>query len=307
VQIKRKIFIFNRNFTAMISRNLLFFIGALLVIAVALLGCKSKQKSVLSATDKSIPYKTYEYVLSTKNRGQSIGYDIELFKESVAWEAAKAVYKQDTEAIRNLCGKNPDIIKFKDSNLNFTLLQWAVFNRRYYSAKTLLEMGASPDEEDITGSTPLVEASSIEETSEYLKLMLKFGGNVNKIVRRQQISWNTPLAAAVTAGLKNVKILVNAGANVHDTESNHFSNACFSGHIKIVEYLIIDCKVDFRRPVMTADVHNKHICIYAYSLIAERNFPKTTPEYVIQQRLLSYLKEHGSDTTADLPRPSHIP
>jgi hypothetical protein len=281
----------------MISRNFLFLIGILILVVLASTGCESEQKSTPSTVDSSIPYKRYDYLWSPKDRSQSIGYDIELFKESEAWDAAKAVYRQDTQEIRKLCVEHPEILKFQDQKLKFTLLQWAVYNRRYYSVKALLEMGANPNVEDITGSIPLIEASTIDETSEYEKLILKFGGDVNKIIRSKQISNNTPLAAAVTTTLQNVKILVNAGANVHDTESNHFYNACCCGYIDVVEYLITNCQCDFKRPVMI-NIHGKPI--YAYAEIAERNFPQGTHEHATQQRLLSYLKEHGSDTSTDM-------
>jgi hypothetical protein len=136
----------------------------------------------------------------------------QIFKNTKAWKLAKKVYAQDTDAIKSLIKKDPSLLNVREQQFEMTLLHWAMLNKRYFSAMTLVAMGADVNARQKFGATPFIDAAEISCSSELLLHFLIHGGFVNDIITTPQSSFNSPLDAAVCNSLENTKILVNAGA-----------------------------------------------------------------------------------------------
>jgi len=71
--------------------------------------------------------------------------DIKIFKDTDAWELAKAVEAQDVKKIEKIAKDNPELLNYQDPYYQVTLLMWAVGMEKYESAEALLERGADPN------------------------------------------------------------------------------------------------------------------------------------------------------------------
>jgi uncharacterized protein len=189
------------------------------------------------------------------NKSMLLGNDYRLFANTAASELANAVKNQDTDAIKNAIKIKKVNVDYPDPIYGQTMLNMAVFNHQYKAVKTLLEMGANPNKQtDSDRMSPLMRAAELGgggyihkfADSRYLKLLLKFGGNPNavqdgdKMVKRER-NYFTPLELACRAGLlENVKILVDAGADVNlDVHGNSpLFAAVISQHPDIVLFLL---------------------------------------------------------------------
>ncbi len=259
----------------------------ILLIVIIFLGCCSGCASQTSSSGQvQINRTTYHrspYLDTTHLHGKHI----ELYEKTKCWELAVAVYEEDTAKIKSLCRKDTTLVHCRENKFQGTLLEWAVFNYRYYASKALLECGADPNAKDYENKTPFIYAARVYETSDYLKLLLAYGGNVNS--RSNDGQNKTPLFAAAKQRLESVKILVNAGANINDTSGYYGLTAlhwaCVTNKIDIVEYLIIDCKADYILPLMDNKREN-------IDFINNMDFQPGTPEYASKMRVLEYIKKH---------------
>ena len=214
-------------------------------------------------------------------------HSIAIFKNTEVWNLAKAIEKQDTVKIKLLANKSN--IDFQDSDHGFTLLHWAVFNDRYNSAKVLAELGANPNIQSTNVSSAFVAAAKKFETPDYLKLLIKHGGDVNAVLHGQNI-YTTPLFAAANTRLENVQLLVNAGANVSYVSPDSFNaiiEATLLNKIDIIRYLIIDCHADFKNPPGITNI--------IFRFFGHMEFLQDSPEYKVELDVLQYMKENGAD------------
>jgi uncharacterized protein len=187
----------------------------LLGLALCLFSCSSRLEEPNPAYKYGLAYKRYDYPPMVFGRKESMyGQDIELYKGTPAWSLAKAVYEQDTTKIHRLCRKDKSLISVTEEKFGMTLLGWAVHNYRYFSARSLLLEGADPNYVPKRTFTPLIEAAMKDETSNYLSLLLKFGGHVNVLLGDSN-AVVTPLFWAAAHNLSSTKILVDAGANIN--------------------------------------------------------------------------------------------
>lgn len=153
--------------------------------------------------------------------------DIRLFKH-VAWDLAKAVETEDTNKIDRIIKKGKIKIDVREPKFGQTLLIWAIENDKYLSSKKLLELNADPN--IFTKVTPIsaIICSALKyETSKYLKLTLKHGGNPNNYTNLDTIVfYQTPLIAASRTRLESVKLLIENGADINFVV-NDYSCALF--------------------------------------------------------------------------------
>jgi ankyrin repeat protein len=110
--------------------------------------------------------------------------------------------------------------KYGMSPVNFAV--WAYDKR---ATQLLLEKGADPNQQDDEGKSAMSEAAGHEREAEalgheeswYLKTVMKYGGKVNLV---NKTDGTTPIFDAILAcNLTNVKILVEAGANLNQQDA----------------------------------------------------------------------------------------
>lgn len=219
---------------------------------------------------------------------------------------AQAVEKEDTLAIKT-------IVKEKDLNVNYqepefgeTLLMWAVQYDKYLSCKALLEMGADPNLKSTDNKTSALMFSAKKyETSDYLKLLLEYGGNANDSSDFEGVNYlRTPLIAASSTRLESVKILVERGANVNYMSHHHqtaLRSAIDSKYINIARYLMIEKGADFKKP-LGATIHGD--TIHIVNSLRRCLFALESDDYKIKMEIVNYMLERGVNYW-ETPVPQH--
>jgi len=237
------------------------------------------------------------------------GYDIAIFKNTEGYDLARAVKQNNTQKIKRLLKQKPHLINFQEPVYGQSLLKWAIRMEQFEAAKTLLEEGANPDQQSFNGWSPMTEAASNLSTSQYLELLIEFGADVNSVsVESTQenpfINRWTPLMFAIR-NFENVQILVNNGANVnylHDLKKTTWNTAyqfqtdalygaTFTGVMKTVRYLIIDCGADFTRPYKKYP--NYTDSVFYVNKLRLLEFPLGSEEHKIKMEVVEYMKERG--------------
>lgn len=222
-----------------------------------------------------------------------LGSDVRLFRSTPAWALAQAIKAEDTSEIRRLLISDISLINFKEPKYGQSLLEWAVFCNYYNSTKVLAEMGADPNLQSNDGTSPFILAANKFETSDYLRLLLKYGGDVNAVAQSQEQRLRTPLMAAAGTRLESVKLLVDAGADINFLYPKYqcaLKSAAAFGKIDIVKYLIIEKNVDFSY-TLGETIDNEYY--YITDMMRNMAFPLDSEDYKIKMEVVEYLKEKG--------------
>lgn len=140
------------------------------------------------------------------------GRDVRIYNDTPVWEAALAIRDNDTAKLKKLLTGQPDsMLNYREKCYGQSLLNWAVFRDNYNSAEILAELGADPNLKDYDSTSAMIHAAKKLEP-DYLKLILKHGGNVNIVADIDKLEHSrTPLIAASFRSLENVKLLIDAG------------------------------------------------------------------------------------------------
>jgi len=245
-------------------------LGVILISMIVLLGCE----------------------MSTDNMR---GYDIRLFR-NVAWDLAQAVKKQDTVEIKKILSKGKINVDVREPKFGQTLLIWAVWQRKYHSAEILLKYNADPNLQGLyDGESAMHEAADNFDTSKFLRLVLKYGGNPNNIAKGNHSQQHpSPLIIASGRRLESVKILVEAGADINYTDKRE-SALRMSSLMKradIVRYLLIEKGAEFKKPLFISLTGEK---IYITEILRDWPFPLDSKDYRIKMEIVDFLKKHGMD------------
>lgn len=236
------------------------------------------------------------------DKNKLLGGDYRLFQDTPALGLARAVEDGDTNKIKEEVKKNKSLLSFREPRFGKPLLSTAVLNRKYQSVKTLLELGADPNMQDLEyGESPLTAAvniglNGIVPDPRYLELLLKYGGDPNvKEKGPQKHGGYTPLIIACRNGnLNYVKILVNAGANINainEYNISPLSEAMNSENPDIIIYLI-GKGVNLKRPLYkTMNGENKYIT----DDLRYWRFDLGSEDYKKKMQIVAFLKKNGMD------------
>lgn len=243
-------------------------------------------------------------------RGELLGDDIRLFNDVPA--LARAVANEDIDEIEKTVGERPALVDYQEPRFGQTMLIWSILNDRYKSAEKLLQLGADPNLQNKDGLSALMYAAEwhIEEwrgDPKYLRLVLKYGGDPNAIADSQTppARLGTPLIAAVNSlNLENVRILVEAGADVDYREgcTSALSAAFNLGQVDMVRYFIIDTKADVRAGGCRT-LGGDNISVLTY--LREMAYPLDSRDYRVKMEVVRYLKARGFDYYKE-PVPKHF-
>jgi len=249
--------------------------------------------------------------LSSCSNGQEkmFANNIRLYENSPAWDLAQAVDSEDTNKIKELSQIDNSLVRFQETQFGQSLLEWAVYTNRYKSAKALVEAGADPNLQSYNGTSAFVHAAEKTETSDYLTLLLKYGGDVNAIAKPtdgKNQYLKTPLISASGSNLESVKILVDAGAEINFYNDKIFRNAldaaCKQDRIDIIRYLVIEKSADVSKPL---HVRLSGDSLYLHHILRELRFNLDSDSYKVKMEVVEHLKERGMNYW-ETPIPKHL-
>lgn len=181
-----------------------------------------------------------------------VANDVKLFKKTPVWEAAKALYENDYEKATAFFDNEPEFVDFQEKKYYQSLLLWAVKNEMAQAVDFLLEYNADTELKDRYGIYPIIQAANYKDPY-LLKLLLKFKADPKVIGKPKGIDsyqkLRTPVIAAASVSIKNIDILLEAGADLDYTETkfglqNALITAFQAKRIDIVRHLIIEKKIN---------------------------------------------------------------
>lgn len=262
------------------SNVLSFFLSAI-VFSFALSGCLQHDDKYSSATEA-------------------------LFKkEPLLKDVLSVVRKDDTVKLKELLsGKAKHLLNYQEKDTGITLFTVAIESGHYSSAKIFAELGADPNlQSKNDGESAMIAAANKLDTSVYLKLLLNYGGDVNAEAKSQTYRFKTPLMAAAESGrLENVKLLVEAGANINFTdgvspmcETPAYMTALenMGQSMQILKYLIIDKGADFRKGYTV--VQGTGDTLYLVNLLRDMLYDIGSDDYKVKMEIVQYMKDRGVD------------
>lgn len=203
------------------------------------------------------------------NRGEYMISNINIYKDTPAWELALAVRDEKTKTIEKVTKDNPKLINYQEPKYGATLLLWAVGMEKYKSAEALLKCGADPNIATTEGETPLFRAAGYswidndyEKDPKYVKLLLSLGAdsNINYVGHEHDVieTGTSPLMNSIGCGIEKTKALVEGGADINYKTKNgktaalvaliHVGPNTNSGEMQYAHYLISEKKAKVNEP-----------------------------------------------------------
>lgn len=244
--------------------------------------------------------------------------DIEIFKNTEAWNLIQAVDDNDVSEIQGILKQHQNLANFQDPVFGTTALMWAISSEKYNAAKTLLENGANPNIISKTGTTALFRAVSFSwedtkanENPKFVKLLLDYKADPNINYCSPKIEGQTdpiecgtsPLIHSVSRGFEKVKLLVKAGAEInYRTKSGKTASyeALLMKDVNTAHFLIAEHKAKITEPVYsyslndadTIDITKPH---YPVDLLLDWVFELNSSEYEKKKEIISEFKKQGVD------------
>jgi hypothetical protein len=241
--------------------------------------------------------------------------DITNWKNTPAWELAKAVRDEDISKIKKIAMENPQLLNCVEPVEKSPLIRWCVGMEKYDSLKALLENGADPDIATIYGKTALYEAAGFswidtqaKQDAKYVKLLLQYGADPNIYFKGGEPGYtyeagNSPLIESIGCGIEKTKALVEAGADInHKTAGSKSTVAIkaldFSEYPDYAYYLIVEKKANVKDCYyLMYNDKEEHDKKYhpIDSLRIFWIFDLDTPEYKKKMEIVKEFKRQGVD------------
>lgn len=249
-----------------------------------------------------------------------VGYDYENFKDTPAWELAKAVNCGDTLAIDRILKKDSTLIDYQEPYHKMTLLMMTIFNQKratfpyslicsskyaglsvnkaqWRSFCYLLKKGTSLNIIDECGQTPLMQACAGDGYDVmFAEKLIEYGADVNAICPDEYVNELGNSSVLINAaenfnGLEFVKLLVENGANVNYMDK--FQNSALRSSLHDCKYdmtlYLLEHGADYNMPVSFIDstslnlIEDMRYCM----------FPLESDDYKAKMRIVAFLEKKG--------------
>jgi ankyrin repeat protein len=204
------------------------------------------------------------------------GYKWELFKHTPVWDLVEAVAAEDTTSIYSILDKGKINIDFQEPKFGMTPFLLAVSNSKIRSAEALLKAGAKIEIKDSLGEEAIHLACEFIQLKshplEMIRLLIKYGANVNAVAKRG--SFSVPLEGAV-ASPTCTKLLLEHGANpyyrdaddsifkIYDVWINLLSHP-FDSSIFVAKYMIMERKLKIPNPITLSLAKHRPLDVFYF-------------------------------------------
>jgi len=242
--------------------------------------------------------------------------DIEIFKETPAWDFAVALEKPNLKRAKKLLLDNEDLVNYQEPKFGMTLLMRAVLRENYKAVEFLLQNGADPNIVAKVGSTALFDAVSYSwidvsanENPRFVKILLDYGADPNIPYCAPKVEGVTnPIECGTSplmhaAGFEKVKLLVEAGAEI-DYKTKLGTTAAIKALLvkraDVAHYLIVEKKAKVSEPYYFYDIFDKtkinfdkpH---YPIELLEDWRFAPGSKEHELKMEIAEEFKRQGQD------------
>lgn len=238
---------------------------------------------------KRMPYCFFSLFLCFSSCGQEMNKNVSMFKETKAFELAKAVEKSDLQTIENIVKEDSTLLGVTNPESGSNVLTLALYTESYESFKKLLELGADPNfVNPYTKKSALIESIKFYENPEpytidkrYAKRLLENGADPNYTIEKSFTDKKghfqkatSPLMEASKLDLDFVKLLISYGADPYkrlkEDQSTPFTAALdgFKNKFVVANYYVDSLKVDIHKSlkvyVRKSDNKKKELHIQDY-------------------------------------------
>jgi ankyrin repeat protein len=190
------------------------------------------------------------------------------FKNTKAYELAKAVEKHDMREIERLVKNDYSLIDVANPVDGSNVLSLSINLEKFFSFERLLHLGANPNYiNPLTKRSILIDAikpfdsqSDWRRENKYAEQLLKYGADPNYVLENSftneyghYIHATSPLIKASEFDLEIVKILIKNGADpnmkIGEKQVTAFSSAVKNGKFDIINFYIDSLGIDVHQPM----------------------------------------------------------
>ena len=235
--------------------------------------------------------------------------DYRIFKDTPAWDLAKAVRDADTAEITYLVQEKKIPVDYQDKKYGMSMLSLATYQNNIKSVKKLLELGANPnfyeDTIDGNGYNPVIEACTFERISvQILKFLLDYGGNPNSVSKGVNKNGGIvhPLrisameAAASSGETEKIKVLMDYGADINfvpnrDYDTDPLHEALSTRKMNAALYLL-ENGAKFDKEYINPFSKEKETILF---ILRKIDLPLDSKEYKLKLKIIDFLLKKGLD------------
>lgn len=273
------------------------------VICLLLIGCNQENRLNMYDNNKKINFES-----------------IMIFKDTPAWDLAKAVDKENLSKIKRIIEKDSTLLDYQEPRYGMTVLMRAIATEKYNSTKALLQLGANPNSKAYSGLTVLSYAVSFSwydrranQNPRFVKLLLEYGADPNVPYPTRTVEavgytiqyWYSPLMDAT--GIEKAKLLVEYGADINYKTELHETAAIVAlrmgsifGRDEVAYYLIVEKKAKITDPYffysLTSDTIEWSKPLYPVDLLVENwYFDIGTEQHRRKMAIVDEFKRQGID------------
>ena len=242
--------------------------------------------------------KTYKKIAERKTELNSRLSESELI-------LSDAVRRDNERQIAKILNDHPEIIEESQTEKDFSIMEYALYYRKYNAVKALLDAGYIPNVGEcpvclLTGY-PLSPFYSVDinlygekdwisrNNIPFIKLFLSYNSKTEV-----PMEWGCPLSSSLSYMIGDekefpvIKLLVEEGhCDVNYTGASNFPPACFAlkeGNIYASHYLIVKHK---------SDLTGEYARIAACALLSQLEYGPDTEEEKLKQEIIQELKKQG--------------
>ncbi len=210
------------------------------------------------------------------------------------------------------------MLNYSESTYGISLLNWCILNNKKNSFEKLLRLGADVNWQDLYFKfpAPMIQSARCENL-DFLKLAIKYNGNVNLLSKKMSgCEDQSPLFAAIFINnIENIQFLIKHGADVNLTQDKIWTplaETLIQEEVRLAKLLIengadyTNLKLRVRsikldsagNEVRNIDgtplfIDGKELNIL--DLLRNIQFPLNSTDYLIKMQIVDFLKTKGID------------